>query len=105
VQITEIYYDGVVPYVESDEYAVIRNESNAPVNLLGWRLNAGAQGQDFHFPDYTMQVGQECRVYTDEYHPEWCGFNFSSGVALWANSGDCGYLYDETGKEVSEYCY
>jgi len=105
VEIIDIYYDGVVPYVESDEYAAIKITGSSPVSLTGRRLNAGDPGQDFWFPDFTMQPGQECRVYTNEAHPERCGFNFGSASALWSNSGDCGYLYDETGTEVARYCY
>jgi competence protein ComEC len=105
VEITGIFYDGVVPYVESDEYAAIKNTGSSPVSLSGWRLNAGDPGQDFWFPDLVMQPGQECRVYTNEAHPEWCGFSFGSASALWSNSGDCGYLYDGADDLVSTYCY
>jgi len=105
VQIIDIYYDGVVPYVESDDYAAIKNTGSSPVSLSGWRLNAGAPGQDFWFPDFMMQPGQECRVHTNEVHREWCGFSFGSPSALWANSGDCGYLYNGAGDDVSTHCY
>jgi micrococcal nuclease len=105
VQITYIYYDGQVYRVESDEYAVIKNVGGSPVNLAGWRLNADDPGQDFGFPDFVLQPGQECRVYTNEGHPEWCGFNFHIGSAIWNNDGDCGHLYNPSGAEVSTYCY
>jgi competence protein ComEC len=105
IEITNVFYDGVKGRSEPDEYAVIENTGGSAVNLSGWRLNAGADGQDFYFPDYTMQPGKACRVYTNEDHPEYCGFNFGSGRALWANSGDCGYLYNNAGTEVSRYCY
>lgn len=52
-----------------------------------------------------MQPGQECRVYTNEVHPETCGFNFHSGKALWNNQGDCGRPFDANGTIASEYCY
>jgi hypothetical protein len=100
-----VFYDGVVPRVESDEYAEIANTGNAPVNIGGWRLNAGDPGQDFVFPSFDLQAGQSCRVYTNENHPEHCGFSFGSGRAIWNNKGDCGYLYDSSGAEVSKYCY
>ena len=48
---------------------------------------------------------QKYSVYTNEIHHELCGFNFGSGVALWKNSGDCGYLFDGEGTQVSDYCY
>ena len=91
--------------VETDEYAHITNNGSASVNLKGGHLNAGDPGQDFWFPDFVIEPGQSCRVYTNEYHPESCGFSFGSGRAIWNNKGDCGYLYDATGAMVSEYCY
>lgn len=105
VNITYIFYDGVVPSVESDEYAEITNQGSVDVNLSGWRLNAGDPGQDFYFPSYTLVIGESCRVYTNEFHPEYCGFNFERGSAIWSNSGECGYLYDGVGSLVSTYCY
>ncbi len=105
IEITHIFYDGVVPYVESDEYAAIKNTGSSPVNLDGWRLNAGAPGQDFWFPDFTMQPRQECRVYTNEVHPEWCGFSFGGASALWSSSRDWRYLYDGLENPVVTYRY
>jgi hypothetical protein len=105
VVIRDIVYDGIVPQVESDEYAVIVNRGSAPVNLVGWRLNAGNPGQDFFFPDFVLQPGQMCRVYTNEVHPETGGFSFYSGRAIWNNKGDCGYLYDGSRNLVSQSCY
>jgi len=100
-----------VPRVESDKYCEIRNDGpaavNGPsaVNLVGWRLNAGAPEQDFVFPDYVLEPGQCCRVYTNEVHGETGGLSFGSGQALWHNKSDCGYLYDAAGNLVSEWCY
>ena len=91
--------------MEGDEYAVIKNIGGQAVNIGGWRLNAGDPGQNFYFPSFSMQPNQECRVYTDEYHPESCGFNFGSGNALWSNGGDCGYLYNGSSALVSSFCY
>lgn len=106
VIIQSVFYDGEVYRVESDEYAVIANTGNATINIGGWRLNAGDPGQDFTFPSFNLAAGQVCRVYTDESHPESCGFNFGIGRAIWNNKdGDCGYLYDASGKEISNLCY
>lgn len=105
VVIQYIDYDGVVPQVESDEYAVIKNEGSSDINMRGWRLNAGAPQQDFVFPEIVIQSGQSCRVYTNEIHTDYCGLSFGSSQALWKNSGDCGYLYNAEGEQVSDYCY
>ena len=63
VQISFILYDGAVSQVESDEYAVIINNGGSPINIGGWRLNAGAPGQDFAFPGFDLQPGQSCRLH------------------------------------------
>ena len=105
VVISSIRYDGDVPQVESDEYAVITNRGAAVVNLSGWRLNAGEPDQNFGFPSFDLQPGQSCRVYTNEVHPDTCGFSFGRGDAIWRNSGDCGTLHDASGAEVSRYCW
>lgn len=106
VIIQSVFYDGVVYRVESDEYAVIANTGTAAINIGGWLLNAGDPGQNFTFPNFNLAAGQVCRVYTNENHPESCGFSFGIGRAIWNNTdADCGYLYDASGKEVSNYCY
>jgi micrococcal nuclease len=105
VVIRSIYFDGAVPRVESDEYAEIANVGSDPVDLKGWVLNAGDPGQNFNFPSYVLNPGQFCRVYTNENHPDTCGFSFGSGQAIWNNKGDCGYLYNSKKEVVSEYCY
>ena len=105
VIIERVHYDGAEPYKEGDEYAVIKNVGSTPVNLNGWRLNAGDNGQDFRFPDHVLEPGASCRVYTDEIHPETCGFSFGRNSAIWNNKGDCGLLYDASGALVDEYCY
>lgn len=105
VVISSVRYDGDVPQVESDEYAVILNRGSVAVNLGGWRLNAGEPDQNFTFPSFDLQPQQSCRVYTNEFHPESCGFTFGRGDAIWRNSGDCGTLHDATGAEVSRFCW
>jgi hypothetical protein len=105
VEITNVFYDGVNGRNEPDEFAEITNVGAVPVNLKGWRLNAGAPGQDFILPEFNLQQGQSCRIYTNENHPESCGFSFGSKQALWNNGGDCGYLYDATSALVDKCCY
>jgi hypothetical protein len=105
VRIVAIFYDGENGRAEPDEYCEIANEGSAPVNLAGWRLNAGAPKQDMVFAEFVLAPGQRIRVYTNEVHAEWGGFSFGSKSALWKNGGDCGYLYDASGAEVSSYCY
>ena len=106
VRIVYIFFDGEGGRTEPDEYCEIRNVSEVVVDLEGWRLNAGAPGQDFRFPSYDLSPDEAIRVYTNELHAEYGGFSFAhTETALWANKGDCGHLYDASGEEVSQYCY
>jgi len=107
VQITYIFYDGIVPSVESDEYVEITNLGSASVNLQGRRLVDISKGYpSFTFPSYDLQPGQNIRVYTNEIHPEYGGFSFGSGKAVWNNSDpDTAVLYDAQGNEVSRRSY
>jgi hypothetical protein len=105
VGIDWITYDGAEYRSEGDEYAVIKNYGNTVVNLGGWRLYAGDPGQSFVFPSYDLAPGASCRVYTNRFIPETCGFSFGRGSAIWNNSGDCGVLYNADGVAVDEYCY
>jgi hypothetical protein len=83
----------------------IRNEGSNPIQLAGWTLRDEAE-HVFTFPSFEMLPGQVCRVYTNEDHPEWCGFNYRfTGSAIWNNGGDCGYLRDEETELVDQYCY
>lgn len=103
VEITYVYYDGKERQTEGDEYAVVTNNTNAPVNLRGYLLNAGDNGQDFYFPSFVLGPGENVRVYTNRNISG--TFSFDYGRAIWNNNGDCGYLYNSDGNEISEYCY
>jgi hypothetical protein len=52
-----------------------------------------------------MEPGKVCRIYTNENHPEWCGFNYGSGSAIWNNGGDTAYLRDGNGTLIDDYSY
>jgi len=104
VDITTIFYDGMVSSKEPDEYVEIRNPEAYSIDLLNWTL----RDQDNHvftFPSYRMASGQVCRIYTNELHLEWCGLNWKSGSPIWDNGGECGRLQDASNTPVDEFCY
>ncbi len=107
VEITKIFYDGLVPRVESDEYVEIKNLGTESVDLAGWRLIDIDEGYPtFIFPYYVLELGQSIRVYTNEIHPEYGGFSFGYGKAVWNNSSpDTAVLYDSQGQEASRKSY
>jgi len=107
IQITYIFYDGLVPRVESDEYVEVTNMGEQPHDLAGWVLNDISEGYpSFTFPPYILAPGKSIRVYTNEYHPEWGGFSFEYSLAIWNNSEpDIAVLYDNQGREISRKSY
>jgi len=107
VQRTRIFYDGLVPRVESDEYVEITNLGTETVNLAGRVLKDISEGYpSFTFPSYILQPGKSVRVYTNEVHPEYGGFSFGYGKAIWNNTEpDTAALYNAQGQEVSRKSY
>ena len=102
-----IFYDGLVPSTEADEYVQIANTGDTPVDLEGWRLTDLSDGSpSFTFPTYILEPGERVRVYTNETHPEWGGFSFGRGGAIWNNSDpDVAGLLNALGEEVSRKSY
>jgi len=107
VKITKIFYNGLVPRTESDEYVEMANLGSEPVDLKGWVLKDVSDGRpSFTFPSYVLQPGNSIRVYTNEIHAEYGGFSFGSGTAVWNNSNpDTAALYNAQGQEVSRKSY
>jgi competence protein ComEC len=103
VAITNIFYDGTGSS-EPDEYVEIKNEDNKSIQLQNWTLRDNAN-HIFTFPSFVMTPGKVCRVYTNEYHSEWCGFDYHSGSPIWNNDGDTAYLKDAMGNLISQYTY
>ncbi len=107
VQITYIFYDGLVPNVESDEYVEITNLGDKPQELTDCVLMDISEGYpSFTFPSFILAPGKSVRVYTNEYHPEWGGFSFEYSRAIWNNTEpDVAVLYDNQGNEISRRSY
>jgi len=103
VVIVNVFYDGAGAN-EPDEYVEIRNDGGTAAQLFNWTLS-DESAHVFSFPDFNLQPGQTCRIYTNENHPEWCGFSYGSGAAIWNNGGDCATLRDGNGQLVDQYCY
>jgi competence protein ComEC len=89
---------------DPDEYVVIKNTDNHPVNLESWTISDTAR-HVFLFPRVIIQVNQVCRIYTNQDHPEWCGLSYHSGSAIWNNDHDCATLKNGSAEVVSSYCY
>lgn len=110
IDIVDILFNGAINPEEPDEYVLLRNVADAARDLSGWKLisvnPSGLNNPEYRFPSGSvMAAGQDCRVYTDEVHPEHCGFNWGSLQAIWRNAGDKAELRDGTGALVDQFCY
>jgi len=103
--ITTVFYDGVIPSTEADEYVESWNDDSISIQLNNWTLKDDGDKHTFTFPSFLLAPDQVCRIYTNEYHPEWCGFNYGSGTAIWNNDGDTATLRDGYGTLIDEYSY
>jgi hypothetical protein len=103
VYISDFSVEGVGSQ-EPDEYIEITNLGEAAADLSGWTLSDD-DGHVYQFPAYVMEAGESCRIYTNENHPEYCGFSYGSTSAIWDNDSDCIYLRDATDTEVDAWCY
>ena len=55
----------------------------------------------FILPSHALASDARVRVYTNEVHPEWGGFSFGFGRAVWNNSvPDLAALFDASGTGV-----
>ncbi|OGT97597.1 MAG: hypothetical protein A2X80_10010 [Geobacteraceae bacterium GWB2_52_12] len=104
IVIVSIFYDGVNGTAEPDEYVQIQNQDTTAIQVQNWTLRDVAN-HVFTFPNYVMQPGQSCRIYTNINDPGTCGFNYGSGAAIWNNGGDTAYLRDSTGALISQRAY
>jgi len=105
VDIVDIFYNGVVSDKEPDEFVEIRNDDIRDIQLNDWSLYDEADHR-FKFPEYVIAPGETCRIYTNEIHPESCGFSFYfDKSAIWNNGGDCATLVNANGDLVVQKCY
>ena len=102
-----IFFDGLVPTSEADEYVQIINQGPGAVDLAGWQLRDVADGlPTFEFPSQQLAAGGKVRVYTNQVHSEWGGFSFGRGTSIWNNSTpDAAGLFDPQGIQVSTKSY
>lgn len=106
LRIDHLNYDGEEPRFEGDEYVEFTNVTSDVVSLTGWQVVSVKGTRKYMFPTGArIEPGQTCRVYTDEDHPEHCGFNWEHSNAIWANTGDKAELRDPTGDVIDWFCY
>jgi hypothetical protein len=106
IVISEVFYDGAEERFEGDEFIEILNAGGASVDISGYRINAGNNGQDFTFPKgTTLEVAKRFRVYTNWIDESTGGFSFGSKRAILNNKGDVACIYDASNTLVDKFAY
>jgi hypothetical protein len=83
-----------------EEYAEIRNFSQSPVNLRGWRLVSEAGNQSCNLRG-TLDPGEVLRIWARRGNP---GLNCRFPDEIWRdNAPDPAVLYNAQGEEVSRF--
>lgn len=103
VEISNIFYMGT-GLGEPNEYVEIENVDSVPVQLMNWTLRDEAN-HIFTFPSFVIQPSKKCRVYTNVFDPESCGFSYGSSLEIWDNGGDTAYLRDGNGTLIDDISY
>jgi micrococcal nuclease len=103
VVVVKVAFRGT-PWQEPEEFVEIYNSGISPVQIEGWSVR-DIKNHVFVFPRFVLGPGQYCRVYTNIYSSQHCGFSFFNPAPIWENDGDCAYLKDKTGKLVNQFCY
>ncbi len=103
IVIVKISPSGTV-WQEPEEYVEIRNDGAQPVQLQYWTLSDD-KNHTFIFPKFVLGSQQYCRIYTDQYLTEYCGFTYNNPSPIWDNTGDCAYLRNGVGLLIDTYCY
>jgi hypothetical protein len=105
LRIDDLFYDGTGT-AEPDEYVALANVAAHDVDLTGWQLVSVRGDQVYRFADgFRMPAGAQCRLYTNEVHPEACALSWGMKQAVWRNAGDKAELLDATGALVDWFCY
>jgi micrococcal nuclease len=91
----------------NQEWIVIRNDGDRPVDLTGWGIRDESAGNRYAFPDaFTLAPDESVTVRSgcgDDIGTElfWC----SVGAAVWNNDGDTAFLVDPSGNTHATESY
>ena len=78
----------------------------APKSLCPIEITPRPRYSEYCFDCYSSYITRStCRVFTNESHPEWCGFTYDSGSVIWNNSGDTATLRYSSNVLIDEYIY
>lgn len=99
VEIVEVQADPPGPDEEhlEDEYVVLENTGDDPIDLTGWSLRDESTRNRYSFPDgFVLDPGERVTVTAG---PGPSGFGY--GTPIWNNSGDTVFVVDPGGRFVT----
>lgn len=108
LSIADLVVEGDPERSEADEYVEIINEYTFDFNLTGFQVIVKTTGVTFTFPQFTLEAGETCRIYTNQIQADSCvQDSFRSQTPIWGNPdhADCAQLYDAYGQMWDQYCY
>lgn len=87
-----------------NEYVQIDNMGDVPVDITGWRLRDD-DGNEFVFPGYILDAKASILVWTKPGTDNGGYLYWDRASGVWDNEGETAYLYDRSGRLVSQYSY
>lgn len=89
----------------NEEYIVVKNTGDAPIDLTGWRVK-DEDGHVYTFPDgFTLEIGQTVTLHTSRGTQSDSDLFWWSDRAVWDNDGDTIAIFDERGHKLYERSY
>ncbi|GAA0255910.1 lamin tail domain-containing protein [Halobacterium noricense] len=107
LQLTEVHADAVGDDANNlnDEYLVLKNTRNAPLDLSGWQIRDEAD-HSYTIPDgVTLQPGAHITVHTGSGDNTNTDLYWNSGQPVWNNGGDTVIVVDTEGTTVLRETY
>ncbi|MBS3777759.1 MAG: lamin tail domain-containing protein [Candidatus Thermoplasmatota archaeon] len=107
LRISEVHYDayGNDKYNLNDEYIVLENDNEKPLNLTGWNIRDN-HGNQFIFPNgYLLQSKTSITIYTGSGSNQTNVLYWHHQTPVWNNDGDTVFIYNEKNEIIETYSW
>ncbi len=106
-EITHVEYNPPGPdrANSAEEYVVIRNGGDAPVDLTDWTVRDESSQHRYRFPPVTLAPGAELRLRSGCGDDGAADLYWCAGDAVWSNGGDTALLQDPNGNVIDRVLY
>jgi competence protein ComEC len=107
LQLTKVHADAAGDEADNlnDEYLVLKNTGNTPLDLTGWQLRDEAD-HSYNFPKgTTLEPGTQLTIHTGNGENTDTNLYWNSGQPVWNNGGDTVIVVDDEGKTVLRETY